>query len=598
METEQTFLEGAFIYLTAAVIAVPLFKRLGLGAVLGYLVAGMVIGPFGLKLISGVDAILHFSEFGVVLLMFLIGLELNPGKLWQLRKLIFGLGAVQVAATAMLLAFVGVALGAPTVAAVCGGIALAMSSTPVTLQSLEEKGQTNSMVGRLSFSTLLFQDIAVVPILALVPLLGMEASSSEGGLTGAFRIVGVFAIIVFGGRYLLRPIFRFIASTRLREVFTAFSLMLVIGTGLLMQQVGLSMALGTFLAGVLLAESEYRHELELNIEPFKGLLLGLFFIAVGMSVDLGLLVQYPLAVIGAVLALAFLKGFILYGIGVMAGLLRTDQLLFAILLAQGGEFAFVLLALAQSEGLIAADVAAFLVVVATFSMLATPFFLLVYDKIIAPRLSGIDDRESDIETNMNHVIIAGYGRFGQIVGRLLMSLGYPITVVDHDPNQIDMLRKFGFKVFYGDASRLDLLEAAGAGKARALVIAMDNAEVVQETTQLVASRYPDLPIFARARNRGDLNRLVEMGAKAARRETFASSLEIGELVLRELGYSAHQAHKTAQRFRGYDEAMIRESAKYRDDEKKLIDYAIRSRAQLEEVMRTEMEDLSNADKGW
>lgn len=598
MVTEHTFLEGALIYLTAAVVAVPLFKRLGLGAVLGYLVAGMVIGPFGLSLIGDVDATLHFSEFGVVLLMFLIGLELKPGKLWQLRKLIFGLGSMQVASTSVLLALVMYFLGAPFFAAVCGGVALAMSSTPIALQTLEEKGQTNSMVGRLSFSTLLFQDIAVIPILALVPLFGMESSDLDGGFTGAFRIIGVFALIVFGGRYLLRPIFRVIAATRLREVFTAFSLLLVIGIGLLMQQVGISMALGTFLAGVLLAESEYRHELELNIEPFKGLLLGLFFIAVGMSVDLMLLVEKPFAVLGAILCLALVKGSVLYGIGGLAGLVKAEQLLLAILLAQGGEFAFVLLALAQSEGLIAGELAAFLVVVATFSMLATPFFLVLYDRYLAPKLCETKKMESNIESNENHVIIAGYGRFGQIIGRLLMSLGIPITVVDHDPNQIETLKKFGFKVFYGDASRLDLLEAAGAERARVLVLAIDDAEVLLETTEMVSNRFPDLPILSRARNRGDVNKLIEAGAKEVRRETFSSSLEIGELVLRELGYGAHEAHRTAQRFRGYDEQMMMESAKYRDNEKKLIDYAIRSRAQLEEVMQKEMEELSNVEKDW
>jgi len=598
MEPDQTFLEGALIYLTAAVIAVPLFKRLGLGAVLGYLVAGMAIGPSGLGLIGGVDATLQFSEFGVVLLMFLIGLELNPSKLWQLRKPIFGLGSAQVLLSVVALTAGGMLLGLPVVVALSGATALAMSSTPIALQSLEEKGLSDSTVGRLSFSTLLFQDIAVIPVLALVPLLGMDAASEGGGLLGAARIIGVLVLIVAGGRYLLRPVFRFIAATRLREVFTAFALLLVIGTGLLMQEVGISMALGTFLAGVLLAESEYRHELELNIEPFKGLLLGLFFIAVGMSVDLSLLVERPLEIFGVIVALIVIKGAILYGLGALAGLLRQDRMLLAILLAQGGEFAFILIALVQTEGFIGADLAAFLVVVATFSMLVTPVLLLLNEKLLQPFVASGEERETDVVSNENHVIIAGYGRFGQIIGRLMMSLKVPVTVIDHDPNHIEMLRKFGFKVFYGDASRLDLLEAAGIEKARLLILAIDDAPTLLETAEMVTEHYPDVPILARAKNRGDVNRLLKAGVKDARRELFSSSLEIGELALVELGYSAHQAHKTAQKFRGYDEKAMVAVANIGDNEKVLIDYATQARLLLEELMSADQEELSKPEKDW
>jgi len=598
METDQTFLEGALIYLAAAVVAVPLFKRLGLGAVLGYLVAGMAIGPAGLGLIGGVDATLQFSEFGVVLLMFLIGLEVNPSRLWQLRKPIFGLGSAQVIFSILALTVGGMLLGLPFVAALAGATALAMSSTPIAIQSLKERGLANSTVGRLSFSTLLFQDIAVIPVLALVPLLGVEASSGEGGILGAARVLAVLILIVAGGRYLLRPVFRFIAATRLREVFTAFSLLLVIGTGLLMQQVGISMALGTFLAGVLLAESEYRHELELNIEPFKGLLLGLFFIAVGMSVDLSLLVEKPLQIIAVIFGLLLIKGVILYGLGGIAGLLRQDRMLLAILLAQGGEFAFVLISLVQTEGFIGSDLAAFLVVVATFSMLFTPVLLLLNERVLQRMEGDGDERESDIESNENHVIVAGYGRFGQIVGRLMTSLKIPVTVVDHDPNHIEMLRKFGFKVFYGDASRLDLLEAAGIEKARLLILAIDDATVLLETAEMVKRHYPDVPILARAKNRGDVSRLLEAGVKDARREMFSASLEIGELALVELGYSAHQAYKTVQKFRGYDEKALIAAANIGDDEKQLIDYAARARQQLEELMSTDQEELSKPDKNW
>jgi len=598
METDQTFLEGALIYLAAAVIAVPLFKRLGLGAVLGYLVAGMAIGPAGLGLIAGVDATLQFSEFGVVLLMFLIGLELNPAKLWQLRKPIFGLGGLQVALSIVALTGGGLLLGLPLVVALSGATALAMSSTPIALQSLKEKGLANSPVGRLSFSALLFQDIAVIPVLALVPLLDLEASSQGGGIIGAARVIGVLVLIIVGGRYLLRPIFRFIAATRLREVFTAFSLLLVMGTGFLMQQVGISMALGTFLAGVLLAESEYRHELELNIEPFKGLLLGLFFIAVGMSVDLSLLIERPLEIIAVIAALILVKGAILYALAGLAGLFQQDRMLLAVLLAQGGEFAFVLIALVQTEGLVSAEFAAFIVVVATFSMLVTPVLLLLNEKLLQPFLASEDLRETDVVKNENHVIIAGYGRFGQIIGRLMTSLKIPVTVVDHDPNHIEMLRKFGFKVFYGDASRLDLLEAAGIEKAKLFILAIDDAPTLLETAELVKSHYPHIPILARAKNRGDINRLKEAGVKDVRRELFASSLEIGELALIELGYGAHQAHKTVQKFRGYDEKALKAVAEMGDDEKTLIDYAAQARALLEELMSADQEELSKPDKDW
>ena len=598
MEADLTFLEGALIYLAAAVVAVPLFKRLGLGAVLGYLVAGMAIGPSGLGLIGGVDATLQFSEFGVVLLMFLIGLELNPAKLWQLRKPIFGLGSAQVLISVLALTAAGMFLGLSFVVALAAATALAMSSTPIALQSLEEKGLAGSTVGKLSFSTLLFQDIAVIPVLALVPLIGMEASSSDGGLLGAFRILAVLILIVAGGRYLLRPVFRFIASTRLREVFTAFSLLLVIGTGLLMQQVGISMALGTFLAGVLLAESEYRHELELNIEPFKGLLLGLFFIAVGMSVDLSLLVDKPLQIFGVIIGLLLIKGVILYGLGSFAGLLRQDRMLLAILLAQGGEFAFVLISLVQTEGFISGELAAFLVVVATFSMLFTPVLLLLNERFLQPMAGRDEERETDVVANENHVIVAGYGRFGQIIGRLMTSLRIPVTVVDHDPNHIEMLRKFGFKVFYGDASRLDLLEAAGIAKAKLLILAIDDAQTLLETAEMVARHYPDIPILARAKNRGDISRLLEAGVKDARRELFSASLEIGELALVELGYSAHQAFKTVQKFRGYDEKALIAVAGLGDDEKLLIDYAARARQQLEELMSADQEELSKPGKDW
>ncbi len=598
MIMEQSFLGSALIYLCAAVIAVPVFKRLGLGAALGYLVAGMVIGPWGFELISDVDAILKFSEFGVVLLMFLIGLELNPKKLWQLRRPAIGLGGMQVVGTTLVLALLGLLLGLGFTAAMIVGAALAMSSTPIALQSLEERGLARAGVGISAFAILLFQDIVVVPLLAIVPLLEPGAHSSRGdGWAAALEVFAFFALIVIGGRFALRPILRFIASTRLREIFTAFSLFLVVGAGLLAEAVGMSMALGTFLAGVLLAESEYRHELELNIEPFKGLLLGLFFIAVGMSVDFSLLVEEPALILGLVALLVAVKILVLLPVGRLAGHVRTDRLLLAALLSQGGEFAFVLVSVALGASLLEPELAALLVVVATFSMLTTPLLLYLYDRFFCQMAGKQELRPSDVVANQGHVIIAGFGRFGQIIGRFLMSLKMPLTIIDHDPNHIEFIRKFGYKVFYGDATRLDLLEAAGADKARLLVLAMDDADAVYTAAKIAREQFPNLTILARARNRPNVNDLRELGVTLVKRETFASALELGELALRELGFGAHEAHRAAHKFRTYDEKMLVASAAFRGDEKKSIDYAKKSREQLERLMSAdEAEHVS--DKDW
>jgi len=594
----EGFLESAMIYLAAAVIAVPIFKRLGLGAVLGYLVAGMVIGPWGLKLISDVGTIFKFSEFGVVLLMFLIGLELKPATLWQLRKPVFGMGGAQVFLSTLMLGLCASLLGLELGVALVAALALAMSSTPMALQSLEERGLAKNPVGRLTFSVLLFQDLAVIPVLAVVPLFATHALTQEANLMAVLKPFAVFLLIIVGGRYLLRPVFRYIAETRLREVFTAFSLFLVIGTGLLMQAVGISMALGTFLAGVLLAESEYRHELELNLEPFKGLLLGLFFIAVGMTVDFSLLIAEPLRVLMILGGFLAVKTLVLLALARPAKLTLADGWLFAFVLSQGGEFAFVLISMTAQAGLMDTELAALLVLVATFSMLTTPVLLLIYDRFICPHVCREQELESDVRDEGNPVIIAGYGRFGQIVGRLLMSLGIPITVLDHNPNHIEMLRKFGFKVFYGDAGRLDLLEAAGIAKARILVLAIDDQEVLLETAKRVRRHYPDLTILARAQGRGDVADLVEIGVTLARRETFGSALEIGELALKELGFGAHQAHRVARKFRRYDEKMLKDAMQFRGDQKKAIDYAIKARQELERLMQADEQEIRGRDKDW
>jgi len=490
------------IYLLAAVAAVPLAKRLGLGAVLGYLLAGIVIGPWGLELITEVEHILHFSEFGVVLLLFLIGLELEPKRLWSLRRRIFGWGSAQVAAVSLALLAAAVACGIDWKVALISALGLSLSSTAIALATLGERKLNATPAGAAGFSILLFQDIAAIPMMAAVPLLGVAAVQGSGqGWLHAGKVVAVVALLIFGGRYLIRPVLRIIAKTNMREIFTAFSLLLVIATCLLMQWVGMSMALGTFLAGVLLADSEYRHALESDIEPFKGLLLGLFFIAVGMSVDFGIFLAQPWLIVGLVSGFLLIKIGVMYSLAKCFGLPPKQQFFFAFLLSQGGEFAFVVFGAAASANVLSPRISSILVVVVALSMVVTPLLLLLYDRILAPRLDATSQPPDDAMTQQNHpVIIAGFGRFGQIIGRLLHANGISMTVLDHDPEQIELLRKFGFKVFYGDATRIDLLRTAGAAEARLLVIAIDDVDESLRLVDAVRHAFPDLTIAARARN--------------------------------------------------------------------------------------------------
>ncbi|RED51550.1 glutathione-regulated potassium-efflux system protein KefC [Aestuariispira insulae] len=582
-------LVNAVIYLAAAVIAVPLSKRIGLGSILGYLLAGVIIGPWGLGLITDVEDILHFSEFGVVLMLFLIGLELNPSKLWSMRKPILALGGGQVLLSALALAGAVSLLGHGLSAAIVAGMGLALSSTAVALQTLEEKKLMGTLAGRSAFPVLLFQDIAVIPMLAIVPLLAVGAVETESpagaGWIGALEILGVFAGIIIGGRYLLRPIFRYIANTRMREIFTAFALLLVIGIALLMQMVDLSMALGTFLAGVLLADSEYRHELEINIEPFKGLLLGLFFISVGMSVDLSVLLASPLLVLGMVLGLVAIKFLILLGIGRFAKMDGADRTVFSFVLSQGGEFGFVLFAMAESAGIFSPEAKALFVVTVALSMLTTPLLMLFNDRVLQGRFHCANEPASDVEDEGYDVIIAGYGRFGQIVGRLLHSLKIPFTVLESDPNQIELLRKFGRKAFYGDASRLDLLETAGAGHAKLLVLAIDDHESLLETARLAKEHFPNLRILARARNRTVAVELIQLGVDKVSRETFGSALEMGEKTLLELGFSEEKAKRAAEIFRAHDKRNVTKLASLEMEEDEVYSYAAQARAELEQLMQ-------------
>jgi len=474
---EHHLLQNAIVYLSASVIAVPIMKRLGLGSVLGYLAAGTVIGPWGLGFVENVDDIRHFAEFGVVLLLFIIGLELKPKRLWKMRRPIVGMGGSQLLLTSTLLFMIGLALGYSFNISLVVAMALSLSSTAIALQSLKERNLLSTNAGNSAFSVLLFQDIAVIPILALLPALGVVVGDTDqSAWLGMLKAVAVIGAIVIGGHYLTRPIFRYIANTGMREIFTAFALLLVFGISLLVNAVGMSMALGAFLAGVLLAESEYRHELEVEIEPFKGLLMGLFFISVGMSIDFGLLFRDPLTILALVVMLVVAKGVILWVLARLGKVPESQTSLFVFLLSQGGEVSFVIFSVASGSGVLDQATVDYLVVIVALSMLTTPFLLLIYTNVITPRFIHLDQpmEEDTIDDEDNPVIIAGFGRFGRTVGRLLHANGIPTTILDHDPDQIESIRRFGYKVYYGDSSRHGVLAAAGADKAKLLIITIDD----------------------------------------------------------------------------------------------------------------------------
>ncbi len=574
------------VFLSATVIAVPLFARLGLGSVLGYLVAGVCIGPWGLGLIKNVEDILHFSEIGVVLLLFLIGLELEPRKLWTLRRPILGAGGTQVLITAGLIFLFGLLLGLRWQTAVVAGLGLALSSTAIALQTMTEKHLLTTPAGKTGFSVLLFQDIAVIPIIALIPLLGFEVINSESGgdNLSALMIVGVIAAIFIVGHFFLRHIFGFVASIHLREVFTALSLLLVCGIAVIMDMIGVSMALGAFLAGVLLADSEYRHALQSDIEPFKGLLLGLFFISVGMSVDFGLLFENPLRIVALTIALVALKASVLYGVARYINLPASQHGLFSFLLSQGGEFGFVLFGFAVAAGAIEPHIASELVLVVALSMAITPLLMIINEKLIEPRFLLIDDLAMDeIDDNENPVIIVGFGRFGQVIGRLLMANKIKPTLIDHNPDQLERIRRFGYKSYYGDALRLDVLHSAGAGQAKLIVLAMDDPETVNQAFELIRKEFPRLKIFARAFDRGHAMHLVDNEVDGFARETFYSALELAKETLVALGISKQEAEHLGQKFREFDLETLHQQVDVRHDEKALISIAQTARDNMEET---------------
>ncbi|WP_318514087.1 glutathione-regulated potassium-efflux system protein KefB [Photobacterium leiognathi] len=596
------FLVLSVVFLSAAIIAVPLAQKLGLGSVLGYLIAGIIIGPWGLALISDVDAILHFSEFGVVLLLFLIGLELNPKKLWQMRKPILGLGGSQVVITSIVIAGIVMSFAGllPTITwrdAAVIGMGLALSSTAIALRVIEEQQLSGSDTGKSGFAVLLFQDIAVIPMLALLPAL---AGGEGGSWNDAVWMLGGIALLLVGGHFLLRPLFRYVVMSGVRELFNVAALLLVLGIALIMQAFGLSMALGAFLAGVLLAESEYRHELEIAIEPFKGLLLGLFFISVGMAVNLGLLWQYPLQILAAVLALVAVKGGVLYLLARIFGVREKSRSQMAAILSQGGEFAFVLFTAARTEGLLDGQLLAFLLVVVSLSMMTTPLVLTLQNRwyVRGFQADVEPEPETDVVDRSPQVIITGFGRFGQVIGRLLFSNKIKVTILERDPSQIQFLRKFGYKVFYGDATQLDLLRSAGADKAEAIIICTDAPTEVMEVVALCQQHFPHLKILARARSRVEAHQLLSQGVECFSRETFAGALDLGRQALISLGMHPYKAKRAEAHFRKIDTQALRDLLPQHSEEVNLASRQKEARKESEEIFDREMRGEQERHHGW
>jgi monovalent cation:proton antiporter-2 (CPA2) family protein len=574
------------ILLTAAVIAVSLFRLMRLSSILGYVAAGLAIGPWGLNLIGDVSRLSQVSEFGIVLLLFIIGLELQPTRLWVMRRNVFGLGSAQVILCAAALAAVAWALGQPPVTAAIIGFGLSLSSTPLVLQVLAERKQLKSPHGRAAFGILLFQDLAVLPVLAVLPLLVPHDTSAPHGAWGLellklFLIITV--VIIGGGRIILRPALRIVARIQVAEVFSAAALLVVIATALLAKFAGLSMSLGAFLAGVLLADSEFRHELEADLEPFKGLLLGLFFIAVGMSANLGLLRVEPLTVLAVTAGFLVIKVVLITLIGRLSGQRGDSARRLGFSLPAGGEFAFVLFTLAARQRLLDAQTADLLVLAVTLSMMLGPLLLLGYEAMAKNWLTPAKPAYDNIDERDIPVIIAGFGRFGQIVARVLRVKGISFTALDSNQTHVDFVRRFGNQVYYGDASRLDLLRAAGAQTAQFLVLAIDDAEASTRTAVVVREQFPHLKIFARARNRQHAFALMDAGVKEVIRETYGSSLEMAAAILEALGEAPAHVTEVVRRFREHDEALLRAQYAVKEDEAKFLATSREAAEQLEKL---------------
>jgi glutathione-regulated potassium-efflux system ancillary protein KefC len=588
----------ALIFLGAAVLFVPVAARLGLGSVLGYLIAGAAIGPWGFGLVAAPESAGALAELGVVLMLFVIGLELDPRRLLEMRKQVFGGGSLQLAACGAALGLGLLALGLEWQAALIAGLALALSSTAIAVQTMAERNELPTPTGRAAFAVLLFQDMAAIPLIALVPLLAEVTQPDARPLWARLGIAAVaIAGVVFIGRYLTRPLLRLIAKVRLRELFTAFALLLVLGVAELVALAGLSMALGAFLAGVLLADSEFRHALESDIEPFKGLLLGLFFISVGMTIDFGLFASGPAKVLGLLAAFLALKIAALWGVARALGVNRRERWLFAFVLSQGGEFAFVVFGSARAAGVLTAEWISLLTMVVALSMAATPLLLLAYDRFMGGQARR--ERAADKIDATGPVIIAGFGRFGQIIGRLLLANGIRPVVLDHDADEVELLRKFGYKVFYGDATRLDMLQAAGAANARLLVNAIDGVEDSIALVDRVRANFPKLPIVSRARNVSHYLELRLRGVTVIERETFESALRAGRAALEMLGMDRYRAREVADIFRRHNLATVESQMATFRDETRYLAAARAGREELEQQFARDRERFEKQQgEGW
>jgi monovalent cation:H+ antiporter-2, CPA2 family len=612
----MSFLTQALIYLGAAVICVPVAKKLGMGSVLGYLIAGMLIGPFVLGFVGreGQD-IMHFAEFGVVMMLFLIGLELEPSQFWKMRKSILGMGSIQLVLTSLLVFGMMMGVGLPWQVSLAVALAFAMSSTAIVLQTIKEKGLSLTAAGQASFSVLLFQDIMVIPVLAILPLLAVQGLSAsrhlESSLTGnlpgwmqGLAFFGAVAVIFFGGRYIFVPLLRIVARTGLRELFTASSLLLVVSVALLMEIIGLSPALGTFLAGIVLANSEYKHELESDLDPFKGLLLGLFFIGVGASINFDLITSKPLIILGLVAGVMGIKFLVLLMTGRFFKVTADQNLLFAFALSQVGEFAFVLLSFSNQLSILSREWMEILMAVTAITMTITPLLLLINERVIDPRFGvkekSVEDSRPDSEIVGHHsVIIAGFGHFGSTIGRFLRANGVEAVILDHNSDRVSLLRKMGFRVYYGDATRLDLLQSAGAQNAKILIAAIDPPEINQRLIATARKHFPDLHIMARAKSRMDAYELIDMGLSDIYRESLHTSVKLAVDVLGKLGQRSYTATRQGQKFMQYDEAALREMADHRHDMKKYVMKARETFRLQEELLAKDFsQDTGENDHSW
>ncbi|KQN49363.1 potassium transporter KefC [Serratia sp. Leaf50] len=598
MDNHSMMIEG-LIYLGSAALFVPIAVRLGLGSVLGYLIAGCIIGPWGLKLVSDAESILTFAEIGVVLMLFIIGLELDPKRLWTLRASVFGGGSIQMVGCGLALSAFCAALGLDWKIALLIGLTLALSSTAIAMQAMSERSLTPTPIGRSAFAVLLFQDIAAIPLVAMIPLLastGETTTMLSFGLSAA-KVVGALAIVILLGRYVARPLLHFVARSNMREVFSAVALFLVFGFGILLEMAGLSMAMGAFLAGVMLASSEYRHALESDIQPFKGLLLGLFFIGVGMSIDFGTLINHPMLIAGLLAGFMALKAALLWIVAPLLNVPKRQRGMFAILLGQGSEFAFVIFSAAQMAGVLPPEWAKALTLAVALSMAVTPVLLVIASRL--ERNAPKDSRPQDvIDDEHASVIIAGFGRFGQIAGRLLIANNVHTVVLDNDPDHIDTLRKFGTKVFYGDATRADLLESAGAAQAKVLINAIDDVEANLELTRLAKENFPNLKIIARARDVDHWYQLRQLGVEAPERELFEGSLRAGRETLEMLGLDPYEAREKADLFKHYNLKMLEATLENYEDTEFRVASLARARDMLSAAIEQDQERLGEQQQSW